>query len=223
MSENSKMELDVIKDDNDSPKFNYISQNSSSNSDKSNDYEYELTKSINNIARTSKMSSLSRNLYNSESEDLIQYQKHKFSSTSTEIKKNYSSKKMSDVQSPKQNPILVINTVSPNKKKKISSFKMIEKSKYKKMFDTQEFNSRRVDQETITGRERRDAFGNEIKKKNKKKVKISFVDEINKDQPLVNVIDIESFKKYNLIIGMPKEEHINKKNVSSNCQCCFIF
>ena len=105
----------------------------------------------------------------------------------------------------------------------MASFKMVEKTKYKKMFDIQEFNARRVDQETITGRERRDAYGNIIKKKNRKKIKVSFIDQINEEQPLVNVVDIESYKKYNFIIGMPKEDHIKKNQVTSNCQCCIMF
>ena len=131
---------------------------------------------------------------------------------------------MSD-QNSYQNQILVVNnSLSPTKKKKVSSFKMVEKSKYKKIFDANDFNSRRVEQETITGKERKDAFGNEIKKRNIKKFKVSFIDEIYKDQPLAKIIDIESFKKYNFIVGMPKEEHIKGTHINaSNCQCCLIF
>lgn len=222
MSDNSKMELDVIKDDNDSPNYKIIAHNSFSSLNKSNEEEEDFYKSVNNIAKMSKMSSLSRNLHNSESEDLYQYQKFKFSSSSTELRTKNGSKKVSENSSIPNNT-LVVNTLSPSKKKKLSSFKMVEKSKYKKIFDTQDFNARRVDQETITGRERRDAFGNEIKKKNKRKIKVSFVDQLHEDQPLVNVIDIESFKKYNFIIGMPKEDNIKSTNVNSNCQCCIMF
>ena len=49
------------------------------------------------------------------------------------------------------------------------------------------------------------------------------MDQLHEDQPLVNVIDIESFKKYNFIIGMPKEDNIKSTNVNSNCQCCIMF
>ncbi len=222
MSENSKMELDVIKDDDDSRNYKIIAHNSFSSLNKSNEEEEDFYKSVNNIAGISKMSSLSRNLHNSESDNLIKYEKHKFSSSSTEIRTKNGSKKVSD-NSPIPNHILVSNSLSPSKKKKISSFKMVEKSKYKKIFDAQDFNARRVDQETITGRERRDAFGNAIKKKNKRKIKVSFVDQLHEGQPLANVIDIESFKKYNFIIGMPKEDNIKNNNVNSNCQCCVMF
>ena len=222
MSENSKMEeLDVIKDNSNSPNFQMISNNSLSSSNKSNNDVDDLYKSVNNIARISKMSSLSRNLYNSESDDLFKYQKNKISSSSTEIRTKNGSKKVSN-NSTVPNSVLVVNNLSPTKKKKLSSFKMIEKSKYKKIFDAQEFNARRVDPETTTGRERRDAFGNVIKKKNKRKIKVSFLDEIKENQPLADIIDIESFKRYNIIIGMPKDDN-SKNNGSSNCQCCMIF
>ena len=219
MSENSKMESDVIKDDDDSQNYKKIANNSLSNLNKSNEEEEDLYKSLNTIAKIPKFPLLSRNLHNSESEDLIQYQKNKFCSSSTELRTKHGSKKMSD-NSTIPNNVIVQNSLSPSKKKK--SFKMIEKSKYK-IFDKQDFNARRVDQETLTGRERRDAFGSIIKKKNKRKIKVSFVDQIHDNQPLVNYIDIESFKKYNFIIGMPKEDHIKNNNVSSNCQCCITF
>ena len=51
---------------------------------------------------------------------------------------------------------------------------------------------------------------------------LSFADEIDEDKPLASVIDIESYKNYNYIFGMPKEDTINK-NISTNCQCCILF
>lgn len=51
--------------------------------------------------------------------------------------------------------------------------------------------------------------------KNKKKVKVTF----KKDFEIVT--PIESFKKYNVTIGIPKgEKYINRFD---NCQCCLIF
>ena len=225
MSENSKDELDIIKNNDNQENYKTISHNSSLNSNKFDYEDDEFIKSVNNIAKVSNMASLSRNIYSSESEDLFQYQKNKTSASSSEIRNQKFSnfqKKLSEL-SQNLNPILVVNSLSPTKKKKMASFKMVEKTKYKKMFDTQEFNARRVDQETITGRERRDAYGNIIKKKNRKKIKVSFIDQINEEQPLVNVVDIESYKKYNFIIGMPKEDHIKKNQATSNCQCCIMF
>ena len=61
---------------------------------------------------------------------------------------------------------------------------------------------------------RKDKNGTEICKKNKKKVKIGFL------EPFVNVTLIESFKKYNLMLGMPKGDTFIKDR--ENCQCCSI-
>ena len=222
MTENFKMELDVIKDNTNSQNFQITTQNSLSSSNKSNKIDNDITKSMNSFLRKQKLPPLSRNFYSSESEEL--YSKTKISASSSEIRAKNFPKKMSE-QNSFQNQILVVNnSLSPTKKKKVSSFKMVEKSKYKKIFDANDFNARRVEQETITGKERKDAFGNEIKKRNKKKFKVSFIDEIYEDQPLAKIIDIESFKKYNFIVGMPKEEHIEGTHINaSNCQCCLIF
>ena len=217
------MDLDVIKDNQNSQNFQITTQNSMSSSNKSNKNDYDINKEMNTFIRKPKLPPLSRNLYNSENEDLYQYSKTKISASSSEIRALNFSKKMSDQSSSINNQILIVNSLSPTKKKKISSFKMVEKSKYKKLFDTQDFMARRVEQETITGKERKDAFGNEIKKKNKKKIRVSFIDELHEGQPLANIIDIESFKKFNFIVGMPKEEHIKKTHINSNCQCCVVF
>ena len=164
------MDLDVIKDNQNSQNFQITTQNSMSSSNKSNKNDYDINKEMNTFIRKPKLPPLSRNLYNSENEDLYQYSKTKISASSSEIRALNFSKKMSDQSSSINNQILMVNSLSPTKKKKISSFKMVEKSKYKKLFDTQDFMARRVEQETITGKERKDAFGNEIKKKNKKKI-----------------------------------------------------
>ena len=214
MNEDSKMESDVIKTNNNNKNNSYSSSN------KSQKEEDDQIKSVNNVIPLFQLSSLTRNMYYSE--DSISNQKNYFTSSTT-ILNNHSKKNSDIVKGPNQSPILFINTLSPIKKKKLSSLKMVEKSKYKKFFGSHEYNYiKKAEQETITGRERRDTFGNVIKKKNKKKIKVSFVDDINKDKPLVTIIDIECFKKYNINIGIPKEEHI-KNNDSQNCQCCFIF
>ena len=60
---------------------------------------------------------------------------------------------------------------------------------------------------------RRDKNGVPICKKNKKKVKISF------ERPFANITPIVSYKEYNIIFGIPKEENFG----SDECQCCSIF
>ena len=77
--------------------------------------------------------------------------------------------------------------------------------------------------ENIMKAERKDAFGIHINKRNKKKIKITFSDTINKSnspKQLVEVIPIASFKKFNYIEGFPNEEDsISNK---SSCKCCLI-
>ena len=71
-------------------------------------------------------------------------------------------------------------------------------------------------------KERTDRNGTIINKKNKKKVKVTFNDEINKNK-LVTEIKIESYKKYNLISGMPKEDYYLGVNKKAVCKCCSIY
>ena len=115
-----------------------------------------------------------------------------------------------------------IKSKSP-KKVRFSMLKMVKKSKYKNMFDTPIDLTKKIEEEeNVTGRERRDVYGNLINKKNRRKVRVTFSDEIDEEKPLVSVINIESFKKYNYIFGMPNEDIVNK-NLKTNCQCCTAF
>ena len=69
--------------------------------------------------------------------------------------------------------------------------------------------------------ERTDINGTVINKKNKKKVKISFIDQIDKNKKLVTEVKIESFKKYNIILGMPKYDYYDGNDKSnSKCNSC---
>lgn len=61
---------------------------------------------------------------------------------------------------------------------------------------------------------RKDKNGIDICKKNKKQVKIGFL------EPFVNVTLIESYKQYNFMLGIPKGEKFLKDR--ENCQCCLI-
>ena len=62
---------------------------------------------------------------------------------------------------------------------------------------------------------RKDRNGTEIRKKNKKKVKIGF------EEPFVNIIPIESFKRYNIMLGLPRGEKYFKDR--DDCKCCLIY
>ena len=61
---------------------------------------------------------------------------------------------------------------------------------------------------------RKDKNGTLICKKNKKKVKIGFL------EPFTKIIPIESYKKYNVMTNIPKGERYISKD---NCECCIIF
>lgn len=116
------------------------------------------------------------------------------------------------------------NNVSPTKtnrrKKKI--YKLLlgkEKSKEKK-----EIFHFRVDDRPKKV-ERVDRNGVTINKKNKKLVHVTFLDRVTKE-PLTNVIKVPSYKKYNVVCGIPKEErrlNMISNNTKNGCQCCEIF
>ena len=124
-------------------------------------------------------------------------------------------KKSSEVVSTEQSSSNIKNYNSPRKKYVI---KMIEK---KKKNERILFTNKIVETEEPENnkKERRDFYGNVIKKKNKKKVKVSFIDNVT-SHPLVEIINIESFKNFNYIEGMPKE---NVKVTDAECVCCLIF
>ena len=147
-----------------------------------------------------------------------------FDSEDTYVKKNlYISdsaqksdiKKSSEVLSTEPTSFTVKNYNSPKKKYVI---KMVEKKKRNerilftnKIVETKETENKK--------KERLDFYGNVIKKKNKKKVKVSFIDNVT-SHPLVEYINIECFKNFNYIEGMPKE---NVKVANAECVCCLIF
>jgi len=147
-----------------------------------------------------------------------------FDSEDTYVKKNLfisdsaqksDIKKSSEVLSTEPTSFTVKNYNSPKKKYVI---KMVEKKKRNerilftnKIVETKETENKK--------KERLDFYGNVIKKKNKKKVKVSFIDNVT-SHPLVEYINIESFKNYNYIEGMPKE---NVKVANAECVCCLIF
>ena len=108
-------------------------------------------------------------------------------------------------------------------RKRYSVFKLVEKDKrYKRDLNSVFLDQKKVNEtnETAIKKERTDIYGNIINKKNKKKVKVSFADKVN-NKPLVNVIEIKSYKNFNYIEGMPKEREVKK--VDTLCVCCSVF
>ena len=210
---NSNQEIDEINDKN-TPNLLINLQESLSSFNKSNN-EDEMMKSENNIISNTKLHSstkyISRNYDNNELKN---------NNSTSSMNQKFLSKITSMSTDPES--IVGFHSPSPKKQKKLSIFKMMEKSKNKKKKYNFEENLKKKIEEEDTSRERIDAYGNIIKKKNKRKYKVSFIDEVKENNPLATIIDIESFKKFNFIYGMPKEEIIHK-NAKSNCQCCNIF
>ena len=219
MSDNSNMDLDN-NSEKDSPNLIIKLQESFSSSNKSNN-EHEIVKSLAKTKSNTKENIFTKDTYQDHDNDKTLFTsdnsdpKNKISSSSL----NYKSKNKFNLSSD-SNSIVLPNPLSP-KKKKYSVFKMVEKTKYKKFYESP-IRQIKKEEEIETGRERRDYYGNEIKKKNKRRVKVSFLDEIQENKPLAEIINIESFKKYNYIFGMPSEVNFNK-NIKTNCQCCMVF
>lgn len=193
------------------------SSNSSQNDDiifssnfLSNKYDYGSKTSVTTRSNI-------KNIFNSE--DILIQKKNLFGSVSSSLHK-IPKRKSNDNLPTEPGLIKVKNYNSPNKK--YSVFKLIEKDKKnKRQFISPLIDSKKEkEEESPNKKERYDIYGNIINKKNKKNIKVSFIDNVT-HQPLANIIDIESFRKYNYNIGIPKEEKIN--NISANCQCCFIF
>jgi len=67
---------------------------------------------------------------------------------------------------------------------------------------------------------RTDRNGVQICKQNKKKIKVTFIDQIDKNKKFEEIIDIESIKKYNICYGLPKEDKYIKETV---CCSCILF
>ena len=64
---------------------------------------------------------------------------------------------------------------------------------------------------------RTDKNGIEINKNNKKKVHITFLDDISPNNQITETVNIESFKNYNIVKKNPSENYLQK------CNCCIIF
>lgn len=151
-----------------------------------------------------------------DSDDMdIKFSKSKKKLFSSENVQKFLEIKYDEAMSTEPESIKVRNYNTP--KKRYSFFKLVEKDKkVKKNFNVYRNSEKNVIPEK---KERSDIYGNTISKKNKKNVKISFIDKIT-TQPLVNVVEIENFKKYNYINGNPNEDKIEKPVI---CKCCIIF
>lgn len=75
-----------------------------------------------------------------------------------------------------------------------------------------------INQNKKRKKERTDRYGIPINKINRRKIRVTFIDKVS-CQPLENVVKVESYKKYNVIKDMPKEDFM----VKPRCECCLIY
>ena len=105
-----------------------------------------------------------------------------------------------------------------NKNKFLTLLKNSEKTKMKKKKSKNDKKKEDIDIEPK--KVRYDNYGNIINKKNRKIVHIAFADELNK-RSITEEIHIESFKKFNYIKGLPKEDLFKSSNAFN--KCCNIY
>jgi hypothetical protein len=105
-----------------------------------------------------------------------------------------------------------------NKNKFLTLLKISEKTKIKKK---ESINNNKKEDITIEPKKPRyDNYGNVINKKNKKMVHIAFADELS-EKSITEEIQIESFKKFNYVKGLPKEDLFGPSNAFN--KCCNIY
>ena len=107
-----------------------------------------------------------------------------------------------------------LKPISPTKNKKKKKIIVLEeKMKYKtnKKAYLMEEKEEKKDEKNL----RKDKNGVPICKKNRRKVKISF------GTPFIIETPIESYKKYNILLGMPRDDNFINSKVG-NCQCCCL-
>jgi len=185
--------------------------NSSQNDDDDIYFSTNCLLKIKTDCKTSVPLSKKKKLFDS---DDVDFKKNLFNSDNAQ---KSDLKKSSEVLSTEPTSFVVKNMNSP--RKKYSVIKMVEKRKHRR--DNDFFTHKIVETKDVSSdkKERRDFFGNVIKRKNKKKVKVSFIDVVT-SQPLADVINIESFKNYNCIEGAPDEDG---KPTNTECVCCLVF
>ena len=79
----------------------------------------------------------------------------------------------------------------------------------------------KVNNNELDENKRFDRFGQQITKKNKKNIKVTFKDEIL-NEPLEEIEFIQSIKSFNYVKGMPSEREVFGKNKIC-CSSCIIF
>ena len=125
------------------------------------------------------------------------------------------------------NDINLVNTnssIGTNGKNNNTSNKLIlqekTKAKEKKEYNFEVQKKPIIDYNNL----RKDYFGTVINHQNKKKVKVTFKDEItNNSKDLIEITEFESVKKYNYVPGAGKRKDSYVKEKAVCCSGCVIF
>ena len=152
----------------------------------------------NNIIYSSRLPYLSEDK-KIKNDDVLGLENNKLNSL--EIKDIYTNKKLepiSPIKNRKKKKIIVLEEKKKYKTSRKSPYIVEEKEEKK--------------EEKIL---RKDKNGVPICRKNRRKVKISF------EKPFVIETPIESYKKYNVLLGMPKDDSYMNSNLGE-CQCCSL-
>ena len=152
----------------------------------------------NNIIYSSRLPYLSEDK-KIKNDDVLGLKNNKLNSL--EIKDIYTNKKLepiSPIKNRKKKKIIVLEEKKKYKTSRKSPYIVEEKEEKK--------------EEKIL---RKDKNGVPICRKNRRKVKISF------EKPFVIETPIESYKKYNVLLGMPKDDSYMNSNLGE-CQCCSL-
>ena len=212
MSNNySEKSIDSLSEDN-----IFTSQNTHNKSQKNSNVKEEQ-KDINNLSNhNSGDEELIRNKLIITTNDLDSLQNNKINSN--DINNNN-----------KQSPLgLTLSPIKKGRKKNVlvdimEKSKKINAPKRSVIFLGQELKLK----EENTKHVRKDVYGIPINRRNKKKIKVTFSDTVNSNNSkgernqLAEIIPIVSYKKYNYIEGMPREEDLATNK--STCQCCLIY
>ena len=175
------------------------------NKDKENDNNLSQTKHNNNLT-------ISNNINNNNKLYLSPNVIQERSSNNSEHSKSRSR----NILSP--NPIQLSPNTNRGKYSTIPSnemTKVIFKEPPKFLAAKKEINNN-----NIIKAKRTDRNGVPICKGNKKKIKVTFIDQIDENKKFEEIIDIESIKKYNICYGLPKEDKYIKETV---CCSCILF
>jgi hypothetical protein len=201
---------------------------------KKNDFPFQLIeKSNNNPNKINKieLNNLQSNIIVSDRSNITNF-------NTINANNNVNSERSNNIiYTPKENLVIHETTDDTNDNKNNSNIEKIESAKKKtklnmnnlqeknKLIENNNANENKFivikKEEKKKKKIRTDHYGNEIKHQNKQIIKVTFADEIY-NRPLEEVVNIQSFKEFNIVYGMPKERDVFGKNKSTCCSCLIL-